>query len=240
MVNLVKKHNIVYNEDGENMIYKLTKLPKNNKYLKAALTHSSYAHENKAVDYERIEFLGDAVIELIISEYLFKTTNLSEGDMTLKRANFVCEKALYEYSKDLNLKNHIKAGKGVLEEGINEAIISDVFEAVVGAVYVNNGYNAARKFVLKLTRKHLENNTNFLLNYKSLFQETMLTNKQVIDYRTVDEYGEPHKKTFIVELFVNDISYGKGKGSSKKEAEQEAAKDALSKNAGVKNETNKN
>ena len=183
-----------------------------------ALTHTSYANENNIESYERLEFLGDAVLELIMSEYLYKKEDFNEGKMTKLRANYVCENALYEYSCILGLNNYIKLGKGELEhDGYhNKTIVSDVFEAFIGAMFLDLGIDIVKKFMYEK-------------DYKSALQEYVQTSKKSLDYEVIDEYGPAHDKRFVVVVKIDDIVYGKGLAHSKKEAEQNAAKDALSK-----------
>ena len=204
----------------------------NNKtLLNEALTHSSYSNEHKGINnYERLEFLGDAVLELIISEYLYNNYNLKEGEMTKVRASFVCEKALDKYSSDIGLHKYIKVGMGQINN-INEAIVADVFESVLAVIYLEKGCNTAKEFIYKIVVPYIESNYDFLSDYKTKLQELVQTDKKSLTYEVVKETGEAHNKTFYVEVKINDIVYGKGSGRSKKEAEQNAARDALNKSA---------
>ncbi len=204
----------------------------NNKtLLNEALTHSSYSNEHKGINnYERLEFLGDAVLELIISEYLYNNYNLKEGEMTKVRASFVCEKALDKYSSDIGLHKYIKVGMGQINN-INEAIVADVFESVLAVIYLEKGFNTAKEFIYKIVVPYIESNYDFLSDYKTKLQELVQTDKKSLTYEVVKETGEAHNKTFYVEVKINDIVYGKGSGRSKKEAEQNAARDALNKSA---------
>ena len=204
----------------------------NNKtLLNEALTHSSYSNEHKGINnYERLEFLGDAVLELIISEYLYNNYNLKEGEMTKVRASFVCEKALDKYSSDIGLHKYIKVGIGQMNN-INEAIVADVFESVLAVIYLEKGFNTAKEYIYKIVVPYIESNYDFLSDYKTKLQELVQTDKKSLTYEVVKETGEAHNKTFYVEVKINDIVYGKGSGRSKKEAEQNAARDALNKSA---------
>lgn len=204
----------------------------NNKtLLNEALTHSSYSNEHKGINnYERLEFLGDAVLELIISEYLYNNYNLKEGEMTKVRASFVCEKALDKYSSDIGLHKYIKVGMGQMNN-INEAIVADVFESVLAVIYLEKGFNTAKEYIYKIVVPYIESNYDFLSDYKTKLQELVQTDKKSLTYEVIKETGEAHNKTFYVEVKINDIVYGKGSGRSKKEAEQNAAKDALNKSA---------
>ena len=196
-----------------------------------AFTHTSYANENNIESYERLEYLGDAVLELIMSEYLYKKEDFKEGKMTKLRATYVCENALYEYSTKLNLAKFIKVGHGEEKEGtIKKSIIADIFEALIGAIYLDLGYATARRTVLNVIVPYIEDpNTVFFSDYKSALQEYVQTEQKTLVYDLVDEYGPAHDKTFVVEVKIEDIVYGKGIAKSKKEAEQNAAKEALEK-----------
>lgn len=204
----------------------------NNKtLLNEALTHSSYSNEHKGINnYERLEFLGDAVLELIISEYLYNNYNLKEGEMTKVRASFVCEKALDKYSSDIGLHKYIKVGMGQINN-INEAIVADVFESVLAVIYLEKGFTTAKEYIYKIVVPYIESNYDFLSDYKTKLQELVQTDKKSLTYEVVKETGEAHNKTFYIEVKINDIVYGKGSGRSKKEAEQNAARDALNKSA---------
>ncbi|MDD3392531.1 MAG: ribonuclease III [Bacilli bacterium] len=204
-----------------------------NEYLyETALTHSSYANEKGIESYERLEYLGDAVLELVMSEYLYKNTNEKEGVMTKTRANYVCEEALYEYSKDLELNKYLKLGKGESENGgkYRKAIVADIFEAFIGALFLDKGYIATKDFINIHIIKMIENKEiTFLGDYKSTLQEFVQTDKRSLEYVILNEEGPSHDKTFTAVVKIDDIIYGKGVAHSKKEAEQEAAKDALTK-----------
>ena len=199
--------------------------------LEEALTHSSYTNEHKdCPNYERLEFLGDAVLELVTSEYFYKNTNLKEGQMTKKRASFVCEKALSFYVKEIGYDKLIRVGKGQ-ENDINDTIIADTFESVVGAIYLQKGYEVAKDYIYQVVIPYIKKDFMFFDDYKTLLQEYVQTDKKSLEYVLVNEYGEAHKKTFEVEVQIDGITYGKGIGKSKKEAEQNAALDAYKKSA---------
>ena len=207
--------------------------PKNINLYYTAFTHSSYCNENpKVVDYERLEFLGDAVLELIISDYLYKARHLEEGSMTKIRSTYVCEKACATYASDLKFQDDIKLGHS--EEMANETILADVFEALIGALYLDLGFEEASKIILNIITKYIDKNINFLGDYKSELQELVQTVKKSVKYETIDEQGPAHNKTFTCIAIVDGIKMGTGTGNSKKEAEQEAARDALSKRAKIK------
>lgn len=199
-----------------------------------ALTHTSYAYENNIESYERLEYLGDAVLELLMSEYLYENTTYEEGVMTKMRSHYVCEDALYEYSLKLGLNEHLLLGNGELETGgkFRKAIVADIFESFIGALYLDKGINEAKDFIKENVIKVIENNEiSFFEDYKSKLQELVQTDKRSLQYIVVSEDGPAHNKTFTVEVKIDEIIYGKGIAHSKKEAEQLAAKDALSKRA---------
>lgn len=202
----------------------------NKKNLLTALTHSSYSNEHYCNNYERLEFLGDAVLETITSEYLYKNYELKEGEMTKIRAKYVCEKALAEYAKVVGYVPFIRVGKGQLND-LNDTIIADVFEAIIGAVFLECGYEKTKKYVLEVISPFIEKGADFYSDYKSLIQELVQTSKKSIEYNLIEESGPPHDKTYVVELLVDGIAYGKGVGKNKKEAEQNAAYEAYKKSA---------
>lgn len=210
-----------------------------NKILSVALTHTSYANEESVPSYERLEFLGDAVLELIMSDYFYKQTNYSEGKMTKLRASYVCESALDEYAKVINLREYIKVGHG-LKHMINETITADVFEAVIATIYLNSGYSKAKEFVMDIALPFITKEVKFMSDYKSYLQEMVQTDQRSVTYNVISESGPSHDKTFEVEVLVDGIVYAKGIGKSKKEAEQNAAKNAILISAGDVNETVKN
>ncbi len=200
--------------------------------LLRALTHSSYANEHNCTNYERLEFLGDAVLELVMSDYLYNNLNVKEGDMTKLRASYVCENALYEYSKDLDLSKYIKVGHGEEQDGgrFKKVILADIFESLMGAIYLDLGFDVAKKVILDIIVPYIENpKITFFSDYKSALQEFVQTEQKSLVYELVDESGPAHNKSFTVTVKVDDIILGKGTAQSKKEAEQEAAKDAIEK-----------
>lgn len=207
----------------------------NNKLIKRAFTHSSYVNETKkGEDYERLEFLGDKILDFIISEYLYISEHLKEGEMTKIRASYVCENALYEYSKKLEFSKYLRLGKGEEVSGGRDrkSVLADVFEAFLAAVYLTYGFDKAKEIVYDIVVKAIENKEDYFLHdYKSMFQELVQTDKLGAVYEVIDERGPAHDRTFKVVVKVNDVILGEGTAKSKKEAEQEAAKDALSKQA---------
>ena len=205
-------------------------VPQNQKLYETAFSHSSFVNEhNLKNDYERLEFLGDAVLEVVVSEYLYKNVFKSEGEMTKLRASYVCENALYEYMKDLDLIKYIKVGHGEILEGeIKKAIVADTFEALMAAIYLDQGFKKASEVILDVIVPYIKNpDIVFFNDYKSTLQEALQTDKRSFMYETVDETGPAHDKRFTVVVKIDNIVYGKGIASSKKEAAQEAAREAL-------------
>ena len=214
------------------ILEKLKIKPNNIKLYETAFTHTSYANEHNTESYERLEFLGDAVLELLMSDYLFNNKKISEGEMTKIRAHYVCETALYEYSKRLGLGKHLKLGKGEMESGgmTRKATNSDIFESFLGALYLDQGIDEARRFFKELVIPIIESKeVDFFDDYKSALQEYVQTDKKSLEYKLVGEEGPAHNKTFSVVVMIDNIIYGKGSAHSKKEAEQMAAKNALAK-----------
>ena len=201
---------------------------------KTAFTHTSYANEEAEVSYERLEFLGDAVLELIVSEYLYKTTDFEEGVMTKMRAHYVNENALYEYAIHLKMNEDILLGKGEEEQGgkYRKAILADVFEAFLGALYLDQGLVGVKRFIYNNVIPLMKDpSIELFTDYKSLLQEQVQTDKRSLEYVLTEEKGPSHKKEFTVIVKIDNIVYGQGTAHSKKQAEQEAAKDALNKSA---------
>ncbi len=212
---------------------KLGVVPKDTTLYTKAFSHSSYVNENNMKqDYERLEFLGDAVIDLIISDYLYNFKFEEEGRMTKIRSEYVCENALSSYSCDLNLSNYIKVGHGEMLSGgmFKKAIMADIFEALFGAIYLDLGYSTAKRALLKVIVPYIENpDITFFDDYKSKLQEFVQTEKRNLKYELIEEVGPSHNKKFTVQVSVDNIVFGVGTAKTKKEAEQEAAKSAISK-----------
>lgn len=197
-----------------------------------AFTHTSYSNENPSfTSYERLEFLGDAILEFIISDYLYKERHLTEGVMTKMRANYVCEEALATYAHDLKFEEDIKLGSGELETGPNNTILADVFEAFVAAMYLDIGFEKTQEMVLKIMLKYITKGVDFLHDYKSTLQELVQTDKKSVIYEIISEEGPAHNRRFECVVKVDGHILGRGIGSSKKASEQEAAKAALAKQA---------
>lgn len=213
--------------------------------LNRALTHSSYANEHKKSNLiynERLEFLGDSVLGVIVSEYIFsKYPEYPEGELTKLRATVVCEPSLAYIAKNIGLGSYILLGKGEEATGGRDrvSILADAFEAVIGSIYLDGKLRNAKKFTLKYLSSIIEeavNGGDLFIDYKTQLQETIQkVNKNKIDYVLVNEEGPDHNKTFFMEVRIGEDSLGTGSGRSKKEAEQNAAKLALV-NLGGKNE----
>jgi len=217
----------------EELFTKLKIKPKDRSLYKIAFSHSSYANEHKVKsDYERLEFLGDAVLDLVVADYLYNHHKEDEGEMTKVRASYVCENANYCYATGLGLSNYILLGHGEQKEGGNfkKAIVADIFEALMGAIYIDLGYSTVRKVILNIVVPYIENpDVTFFSDYKSSLQEFVQTEQKSLEYHLIKEEGPAHDKRFTVEVSIDNIVYGTGVGTSKKEAEQEAAKEALTK-----------
>ena len=201
----------------------------NKDLYKRAFTHTSYSNEHNVESYERLEFLGDAVLELTISDYLYNEKHLEEGTMTKMRASYVCEEACATYSRELGFDQEILLGSGELEA--NTTILADVFESFIGAMYIDQGFAYTSKFVMNIIIPYIEKKIDFLHDYKSELQELVQTVRKSVSYEIIDEKGPAHNKTFVCQVLVDNISMGTGSGSSKKAAEQAAAKMALQKQA---------
>lgn len=197
-----------------------------------AFLHESYSNENNLDEcYERLEFLGDAVLDLVVSEYLYNVdSTLTEGQLTRTRSNYVCKKALYTYSIELGLDEYIKFGSGAeLTRREMNSVISDVFESFIGALYLDQGLDVVKEFLSKTVIQHIKNRDIFFYDYKSELK--LLCDQKCMDlsYKLIHEEGEPHEKTFAMAVLINGKELGTGVGGNKKEAEQNAAKIALSK-----------
>ncbi len=203
--------------------------------LKNALTHSSYANEvkGKTSSNERLEFLGDSVLSIIVSDYIYKNfPNMPEGELTRLRSSLVCEKALCGFSRELKLGDYLLLGKGEAKGGGRErdSILADAFEAVLASIYLDGGMEVARKhvmnFVLRELKEHALEDSH--KDYKTELQEIIQRNpEETVSYILVGESGPDHDKEFTVEVFLNSNSIGQGSGKSKKQAEQMAAMEAL-------------
>ena len=197
-----------------------------------ALTHSSYRNERQSIkDYERLEFLGDAVLELTVSDFLYKDNpKMKEGEMTKMRASLVCEPTLAYCAGELSLRDYILLGKGEEKTGgrSRESIISDVFEAVIGALYLDGGLEQAAGFIRKYVLTDYRNKIEFR-DSKTTLQEYVQENGSVMDYALISEKGPDHNKKYTVNVLIDAVVMGEGTGSSKKRAEQRAAYEAMKK-----------
>ena len=206
---------------------------KDDKLLYRALSHSSYANESKSEgSNERLEFLGDAVLSIIVSDRIFKNyKQLPEGELTKIRASLVCEKSLFEFAKEIQLDKFILLGRGEKLNHGNQrpSILSDAFEALIAAIYLDGGLESATKFVLGFVDKEIAtNHINSFNDYKTNLQEIIQKNpEEKVEYVLVDECGPDHDKKFTVEVKLNGQTIGTGFAKSKKMAEQNAAKEAL-------------
>ena len=201
--------------------------------LSQALTHSSYANEKhmkKGSDNERLEFLGDAVLEIVSSEFLYLNyPKLPEGDLTKMRASLVCEPTLAFCTRQLNLGDYLLLGKGEDMTGgrKRKSILSDALEAVIGAIYLDGGFASAKEFILKFILTDIEHKQLFY-DSKTILQEVVQASyKEELCYRLVGDEGPDHDKHFMVEAWIGEMLIGKGEGHTKKAAEQEAAYQAL-------------
>lgn len=201
--------------------------------LKNALTHTSYAYEHHVSSNEKLEFLGDSILEFISSEYMYnKYTNLKEGEMTKVRATVVCEKSLYKIAILHNFSDFLYLGRSEVMGGGNKrpAILADSVEAVIAAIYIDGGLEPAKKFIVDNLKDEIEIATKHVgeKDYKTVLQEELQKNGDVkIEYKIIKESGPDHDKTFEAEVALNGKILAKGKGKSKKEAEMKAAKKAL-------------
>jgi ribonuclease III len=205
--------------------------------LKQAFTHSSYVNEHRIAghrDNERLEFLGDAVLELTVSEFLyFMYPERTEGELTKLRASIVCEPSLVTFAEHLEFGAYVFLGKGEELTGgrTRPALLADVFEAFIGALYLDQGIEAAKKFLKRFVFTQISSEGKLLvIDYKTQLQEhTQHHNLGTLEYRIVDERGPAHEREFIAEVHMDGQLLGQGAGRSKKEAEQQAASQALAK-----------
>ena len=206
---------------------------RNPAFLEVALTHSSYANEVKhQIKYnERQEFLGDAVLSIIVSDYLFNNYTVPEGELTKLRAAIVCEKSLDVMANKIGLGQYLRLGHGEELTGgrTRPSIIADAFEALIAAIYLDSGIESARKFVLPFVTEMLEHEDSLSFkDYKTILQEIIQQNpEEKLVYKLVGEKGPDHDKRFLVDVMLNSNVIGRGEGRSKKNAEQMAAKEAL-------------
>lgn len=211
---------------------------KDPKFYLLALTHSSYANENREVKLksnERIEFLGDSILSLSISEYLYMNcSKLAEGDLTRVRATLVCEGSLVKCANKLSIGSFLLLGKGEESTGgrMRPSVLSDAFEAIIGSIYLDGGLKDAKQFVIRQLEQSIREavSGSSFTDYKTQFQETIQKNgSKKITYKIIDEKGPDHSKYFVAQVDVEGSIVGTGEGKSKKEAEQMAAKTAIEK-----------
>lgn len=207
-----------------------------NDYIIEALTHSSYANEHNLKSNERLEFLGDSVLGLLVARYIYDTyPNIPEGKMTKIRATYVCEDANEQYCKKIGIDKLILLGNGEELSGgrTRPAVLNDAFEAFIAAVYLSGGLDEVKKILeVVVFPEILENDAKPFIDYKSQLQEYIQAeNRAILVYRLDDVQGPPHKRVFTISAILDGICLGTGSGSSKKDAEQLAAKEALEKMA---------
>ncbi len=206
---------------------------RNEALLKEALTHSSYANEGRQpkASNERLEFLGDSVLGMIAANYLYHHNQSREGELTKLRASIVCEQALSSYSRKLGIGEFLLLGRGERMNGGRErpSILADAFEAILAAIYLDGGMEAASRFVLPFLMQEIASQRRrHFKDYKTQLQEIVQqTPEELLEYHLVSESGPDHCRVFFVEVHLNNNVIGKGEGRSKKEAEQLAAKEAL-------------
>mgnify|MGYP002522261650 CR=1 FL=1 len=212
----------------ENMGIKIN----NEELLKTALTHSSYSNEHNCENYERLEYLGDAILEAVTSEYLYLNTDYKEGEMTKVRATVVCEESLYKIAKSHGFGDFLFLGRSEVKTGGKNrpAILADSVEAVIAAIYLDGGLQEADKFIIENLDKEIEKATKHVgdKDYKTVLQEKLQEHGEVkIEYEIINETGPDHDKYFEAQVKCNGKILAQGKGKSKKEAHMHAAKKAL-------------
>ncbi|WP_210469432.1 ribonuclease III [Sporosarcina sp. 6E9] len=228
---------LVIRNKFEDLQQRLSITFENPSLLYNAFTHSSYVNEHRRknfMDNERLEFLGDAVLELGVSQYLYSTEpGMSEGELTKLRAAIVCEPALVKFANELEFGQYVLLGKGEEQTGgrMRPALLADVFEAFIGALYIDQGMDAVTKFLETVVIPQISDGAfSHVMDYKSRLQEIIQqSNNGQLQYEVIEEKGPAHAKTFITVVRLSDTELGTGNGRSKKEAEQEAARHAIGK-----------
>ncbi len=202
--------------------------------LERALTHSSYANECKdgRSSNERLEFLGDSVLSIVVSDHIFRSfTNRPEGELTKLRASLVCERSLAAYAREIDLGTYLRLGRGEKQSGGDkrDSLLSDAFEAVIAAIYLDGGLEPARKHIMRFVGSDLSDGmADAFTDYKTVLQEKVQrTHGGKVSYVLVKEEGPDHMKNFTIHALIDDKVAGEGTGQSKKRAEQLAAKQAL-------------
>jgi ribonuclease-3 len=199
-----------------------------------AMTHQSYANENQSLSNERLEYLGDAILDFLVADFLYhKFPDLPEGKLTKIRAKYVCAPANSKYAINIGLNACLLLGKGETEQGgsTKQSLLGDLFEAFLGAVYLDSGLDSVKKILEIVIFPLIENpEGSFFVDYKSQLQEYIQSeSRKGLEYQLVKEIGPAHDKTFTVNVFHDQIKLGTGVGKSKKEAEQNAASNAIEK-----------
>lgn len=233
----MRKKASIRNEQLLELSHKLKIQFVNIKLLDTALTHTSYAHESKhkpkPVHNERLEFLGDSVLGMSVGSYIYeKFPEMTEGDMSKLRAKVVCETALAEYARKLDLGKYLLLGKGEdVSGGRNRSsLLADAMEAIIGAYYLDQGWQKADELILSLTKKEINSSliNEDVYDYKTALQEIVQKdNTSTVSYKLITESGPAHNKFFEMAVLINDQEVAEGHGHSKKEAEQIAAKKAM-------------
>lgn len=215
----------------EDFLEKLGIITNNKDIYEIAFIHSSYSTTHGLEhDYERLEFLGDSVLNMLVADYIFhKYPNYGEGNLTKMRANYVCQSALIYYSKQLGLDKFIKISTEEHNMGHNDvlSISADIFESFLGAIYIDQGIEKAREYLENNIFKYIDMGKIFFYDYKSIIKEYGDAQEIPVSYETINEYGVSHDKTFVIQILVNGHPLGKGTGKNKKEAEQLAAQQAI-------------
>ena len=215
------------------LLEKFNIVPNNEDLYKIAFTHSSYsAKHDLDYDYERLEFLGDSVLNMLTSEFLQNMhPDFSEGKLTKLRANYVCQNALIVYSHENDLDKCIRLNleDNALSDNEVISITADVFESFLGAIYLDQGIEKAKEFLQKTVFPYIEAKTVFFYDYKSEIKEYGDAECVEVSYELLEEHGAPHDKTFVMRILIDGVDYGHGVGKSKKEAEQLAACEAIDK-----------
>ncbi len=213
----------------------------NKSLIVEAITHKSYANEKRVESNERLEFLGDSIIAYVVTHELYFNKEVeTEGDMTKMRAYIVCEDSLYDVAEELELSQFIKVGKAQEHaSGISKAILADMYEAIIAAVYCDSNLKQVKKLILRTLRSKINYalESKYLEDYKTVLQENaQALGVKSIRYEIISEKGPDHNKTFIAEVYCDDVALAKGEGKSKKEAQTSAAKKALIKYNLIKEE----
>ncbi len=206
---------------------------KDKSLLEEALTHSSYANDCQLrINNERMEFLGDAILSLVSAQYLYeKFPDLPEGDLSKIRSSLVCTRSLSDFAREIDLGSYLKLGRGEMKTGGSnrDSNLENAFEALIAAIYLDGGMEQARKHILRFLDRDIDTSNIGVKDYKTTLQEVIQKNKdETLNYVIVREDGPAHDKIFEAEVHVNSNVVGSGVGRSKKQAEQEAAKEALS------------